>query len=214
MSSDRWFLAYCLNELGNVALARDEFATAREHFQASFVIRQEFDDREGMAVALNRLATAALRQGDAAEAGQLYERSLGLYRELDDRGGLASTLNGLGFVAMACGNQTAAWGYYHQALAITHELRFAPLTLWVVLGVGELLLRTQRAERGVELLALVIHHPAGEREAARRAQHCLDQLGSVLPPERYAASLKRGQAADLDAVSARLLTDLLVWQAR
>lgn len=212
-SHDRWFLAYCLNELGNVALARDEFVSARDHFQASFVIRQEFDDREGMAIALNRLATAALRQGDTAEAGALYERSLGLYRELDDRGGLASTLNGLGFVAMACGNQTAAWGYYQQALAITHELRFAPLSLWVLLGVGELLLRTQRAERGVELLALVIHHPAGEREAARRAQHCLDRLGGALPSERYAASLQRGQAADLDTVSARLLTDLLVWQS-
>lgn len=212
-SNDRWFLAYCLNELGNVALARDEFDTARDHFQASFVIRQEFDDREGMAIALNRLATVKLRQGDAAEAGQLYNRSLELYRELDDKGGLTSTLNGLGFVAMTHGDQTGACDYFRRALELAHELRFVPLMLWIVLGVGELLLRTQRPERGVELLSLVIHHPAGEREAGLRARQCLDRFRDALPPLRYAASYQRGQTSDLDAVSTQLLTDLLAWQS-
>ena len=211
--SDRWFLAYCLNELGNVALARDEFDTAREHFQTGFVIRQEFDDREGMAIALNRLGTVALRAGDAAAAGQLYERSLALYRELDDKGGLASTLNGLGFVALARGDQAEACAYYQRALSIAHELHFVPLMLWILLGVGELLLRTQRAERGVELLALVIQHPAGEREAGLRARQCLDRFIASLPAQHFDATYQRSQASDLDAIAAQLLTDLLVWQS-
>ncbi len=211
-TNDRWFLAYCQIELGNVALAQDEFEHGREHFQASYDIRREFEDREGMAIALNRLGTVALRQQHIAEAGAAYRQSLALYRELDDKGGLASTHNGLGFVAVADEDYAAAVQHFRRALQITQELHFAPLALWVLLGMGEMLLKTHQLERGVELLALVVHHPASEREAGRRAQRCLDRFRDQLPPNRFAASYQSGRQLELDSVTTRLLTDLLVLQ--
>jgi predicted ATPase/serine/threonine protein kinase/DNA-binding SARP family transcriptional activator/alpha-beta hydrolase superfamily lysophospholipase len=208
-SKDRWFLAYCLVELGNVALAQDQFAIAKEHYQASFVIRQEFADREGMALALNRLATATYRQQAFAEARSLYLHSLDLYRELNDKGGLASTLNGLAFVASGQADYETAAQHFRQALQITRDLQFAPLELWVLLGVGEMLLSTHQIERGVELLQLVEQHPAAEREARQRARGCLDRFRDQLPPGALAAIHPRGQQLDLDNVAGQLLTDLL-----
>jgi predicted ATPase len=212
-SKDRWFLAYCLIELGNVALAQDQFALAKEHYQASYAIRQEFADREGMALALNRLATAALRQESYAEAQSLYLQSLDLYRELNDRGGLASTINGLGFVASGQADYGTAAHYFHQALQIAQELQFAPLVVWILLGVGELLLKTREIERGVELLGLVEYHPAAEREARLRARHCLDHFRDQLPPAEFTAVHQRGQRLELDHVTENLLTDLREWQS-
>ena len=169
-SKDRWFLAYCLVELGNVALAQDQFALAKEHYQASYAIRQEFADREGMALALNRLGTVTFRQQAYAEARSLYLQSLDLYRELNDKGGLASTLNGLGFVASEQADYATAAQHFQQALRIVQDLHFTPLALWVLLGIGEMLLKTRQIERGVELLGLVEHHPAAEREARLRGR--------------------------------------------
>jgi predicted ATPase len=207
-AKDRWFLAYCLIELGNVALAQDQFAQAKEHYQASYVIRQEFADREGMALALNRLGTVTFRQQAYVEARSLYLQSFDLYRELDDKGGLASTLTGLGFVASGQADYGAAAQHFQQALHIVHELRFAPLAMWVLLGVGEMLLKTNQIERGVEMLGLVEYHPAAEREARLRARHCLDQFRDRLPPAEFTAIYQRGQQLDLDRVTGPLLTDL------
>jgi predicted ATPase/DNA-binding SARP family transcriptional activator/pimeloyl-ACP methyl ester carboxylesterase len=207
-SKNRWFLAYCLIELGNVALAQDQFAQAKEHYQASYVIRQEFADREGMALALNRLGTATLRQQSYTEARSLYQQSLDLYRELNDKGGLASTINGLGFVALGQADYDKAAQCFHQALQITHDLHFAPLALWVLLGVGEMLLETHQIERGVELLGLVEQHPAAEHEASLRALHCLDRFRDQLTPDEFTASYRRGRQLDLDQVIGTTLTSL------
>src|SRR5690606_30190465 len=51
-TNSQWFMAYCLNEIGNVALAQGDYAAAQQHFAQSYAIRQEFNDPEGMAVAL------------------------------------------------------------------------------------------------------------------------------------------------------------------
>ena len=61
-TQDRWFMAYCLNELGNVACALGDYAAAKGHYQSSYALREEFGDPEGKAVALNYLGEIALRQ--------------------------------------------------------------------------------------------------------------------------------------------------------
>ena len=58
-TGDRWFMAYCLNQLGNVAYALGDYTAAQGHYEASYALRQEMDDPEGMAVALNHLGQIA-----------------------------------------------------------------------------------------------------------------------------------------------------------
>jgi tetratricopeptide (TPR) repeat protein len=166
-----------------------------------------------MALALNRLGTATFRQQSYAEARTLYQQSLDLYQELNDKGGLASTINGLAFVASGQADYETAARYFHQALQIAQELRFAPLIVWILLGIGEMLLKTQHIERGVELLGLVEQHPAAESEARLRARHCLDRFRDQLLPDDFTAHYERGQQLDLDQVTGTLLTDLLIWQS-
>ena len=140
-------------------------------------------------------------------------QSLDLYRELNDKGGLASTLNGLGFVASGQADYGTAAQYFLQALHIVQDLHFTPLALWILLGIGEMLLKTRPLERGVELLALVEYHPAAEREARLRARRYLDHYRDRLPPAEFTAAHQRGLELDLEHVTRSLLTELLIWQS-
>ena len=66
-------------------------------------------------------------------------------------------------------------------------------------------------ERAVELLSLVVGHPASHLARLRKerirdsAQSLLGNLKAEVPHETYAAAFKRGQALVLDDVVAGLL---------
>jgi predicted ATPase/DNA-binding CsgD family transcriptional regulator len=193
----RWFMAYLLNELGHVARALGNYDEAQQHYQTSYAIRREFNDPEGMAVALNHLGQVALLRADYAEAGRLYRQSQAIYREIGDRGGLATALDGLGRAACAQGDYWEAGRQIHEALHIADDIQFLPLTLSVLASAGELFLHTGRPEPAAELLALVAHHPAGEREALERARRLLDQCEAGLDAARFASAVRRAEAGDL-----------------
>lgn len=196
-SQDRWFQAYCLNDLGILACLMENYAEAAGYAEESYAIRAAFADAEGMALAQALLARIALLQGQADEARQRYEDSLALYQDLGDRGGLANALHGLGMVACAQNACQDARSYLRQALQIATDVQFVTLELAILCSSGELLLKTGHRRRGGELLQLAAQHPAGDRETRRRAQQLLASAG-------LAASAHH---KDLAAIVADLLTD-------
>ena len=173
---DRWFMAYCLMELGNIEAALGHYRTASDHYTAGYNIREEFNDPEGMAVALNHLGQIALRQSHYAEARQLYQKSLAIAREINNRGSAATALAGLGETALAQEEFSTARQWFNQALKIAREGQFVSFILGLLAGIGELLARTGQPERGQDLLALVQHHPGSEYETRQRARQRLAHL--------------------------------------
>ncbi len=206
--NERWFMAYCLNEWGNVARAMGDYAEARQHYQASYTIRQEFADPEGMAVALNHLGKVATLEKNYAEAKRLYHQGLSGYREINDRGGLAASLSGLAVAYCAEGDHVAARRYFHEALQITTDMHFVPLTLSIIAELAELQFQTGRAEQALELLALVRHHPASDRETQDRAARALIRYQADVSPDLLAAATGRGETLELDRVARRILAEL------
>jgi len=182
-AGDRWFRAYCLNDLGNIACMLGHYDEARQHAQESYTLREAFGDAEGMALARALQGKIALLQEQAEEAQRHYEHSLALYQELGDQGGLATALNGLGMAACVQGACQDARSYLRQALQIAAEIRFVPLELTIVTGSAAVLLQTGHSERGRDLLECVLHHPASDRDTVQRAQQLLDGL-----PTRTAAA--------------------------
>jgi ATP/maltotriose-dependent transcriptional regulator MalT len=193
-------MAYCLNEWGNVDRALANYDEAKQHYQASYAIRKDFDDPEGMAVALIHLGSVAILEADYTEAQHLYQQGYNLYRDVNDKGGLAMALNGLGLAACGLRDFRAASQYFQQALQITTDMNFTTLTLSILIGVAELLWHNEQQERAIELLAFVGHHSASERETRDRARQFLDDYRQGLAPERFAAATQRGESENLDAV--------------
>ncbi len=179
---NRWFMAYCLNEWGSIARAMGNYGEAEQHYRASYQIRQGFRDPEGIAVVLNHFGELALLRQDYPQARELYEKSLGIYQNLNDQGGLATVHHGLGKVAAHAGEFDQAIQYLSQALTITTRIQFVPLTLSVLIDVGNLLLQSaNQTRRGIELLTLVLHHPASSHQQREQTEALLGNRQSGDP---------------------------------
>ena len=191
-----------------MARALGDYEEAKQHYQASYAIRENFDDPEGLAVAVNHLGRVALLQADFAEAKKLFEQSLATYRKLNDQGGLANSLNGLGLANCGLNNLGAAQRHFHEALQIATEINFVPLMLNILIGIAELWLITGYASAGVELLVMVARHPSSDRETKERADRSLDKYRANLPAPALAEAKQRGRQLTLEATANATLLEL------
>jgi ATP/maltotriose-dependent transcriptional regulator MalT len=201
-AQDRWFMAYCLNELGNAVLAQGEYEQARRHFQASYALREEFSDPEGMAVALTHLGAVTLLQHSFEEAYDFYRRGYAIYRDINDIGGLANVLDGLGRVRLAQGQVEEAAQHMQHALQIATSAPLIAQTLSLLVSIGELLVRTGATEHGVETLTSVRHHTAASNEARERVQRLLEAIGARPVPGEHS------QIVDQETLMSRLQAEL------
>ena len=202
---DRWHLAYCSNLAGHVATARGDYAEARRHYEASYALREEFDDPEGIAGALSHLGKIAARQGAWAEAEGLYRRSLAISRDIGDLAAQAQALNGLGVTACATDDYVAAGHHLAEGLRLVTEAHTMRYVSTFLTSVGDWLLQTGRPTEAVGPLALARDHPASDPETRARARHLLVDAAAALPTAVYAAAVGRGRDADPADLAARLL---------
>jgi tetratricopeptide (TPR) repeat protein len=177
-------MAYCLNLLGESALAVGDMTLAQQHIEASYRLRQEFNDPEGLAVAFNHLGKIALQQKYYERAQQLYQKSLDIYQNIFDKGGLARAYQGLGTVAGRQGDVQMAQQQLHQALRLAAEIQFVPLMVSILNAIGELLLKSNRPEYGLKILAFVRQHVASDRATQAEAQQLLDRYSSEIGKEK------------------------------
>lgn len=181
-TGDRWFMAYCLNELGNVAFALGNTGAARQHYAAGYKIRREFEDPEGMAVALNHLGDVTRHQSDYQEAERLYDESLAISTRINNRGSAATALLGLAATCVARRDPAAARPLFRQALQLIQEGQFVGLFLSLMVELARLLTQEDAPERAASLLALVVAHPGSEPAARKQAQTQLAGAGKASQP--------------------------------
>jgi predicted ATPase/DNA-binding CsgD family transcriptional regulator/Tfp pilus assembly protein PilF len=170
-AGDRWLSGYCLNELGNTAVALGRYDEAHRYYSAAYTLKEEFGDPEGMALCLAYLGNAAQLQSDANAAEALHRRSLEIYRTIDDQGGLVTALNGLAQAVAARGDAPSAARYWQQALLSATKARLIAATLSLLLPIGQFLLRQGREDLGRKVLVCVLLHastPYTSREHARQ----------------------------------------------
>jgi ATP/maltotriose-dependent transcriptional regulator MalT len=170
---DRWFMAYCLIELGNVALALGDSAQAKGYYQRSYEIRKEFDDPEGRALALTHLGDIALDAGSFKEARSLHQESLRLYEEIFDKGGVAVSCSGIARASAALEDEAPARDNFRRALEIAVEIQHVPLVLGVINGVAEMLIRSSQVGEGSQLAQMVMVHPAADSQTKTWAESLL-----------------------------------------
>lgn len=208
-SGERWFLAYMLNEMGNVEFALGNYGAAREHYDAAMAIRGEFNDPEGIALAAIQLGAVALRENRYDEAEKRFRQGLERYEEIHDRGGLARALDGLGQTATATGRRRAACGYYREALDIAVDIHYVPVILSLLVSIGELFLEIGLLEAGVRLLARAASHPRGEQETRQRAEEALARQLNTVTAGKSEEAVEEGSAADLSRLAKSAQAELV-----
>jgi DNA-binding CsgD family transcriptional regulator len=209
MSGDRWFMAYILNNMGQIAVALGDNRMGKTHFQSSYEIRQAFDDPEGMALALINLGNLALKEQAFAEAEECYQRSRTIYQDINDKGGLAAANWGSGIVSYEQGDFLLSQGYFRQALQLAVEIDYRPVLFGSLVNIAELLWTMGQRKRPLTLLAFTAHHPATDHETQSKAKTRLtNDYKKMVSPQLFAAATAKGEASDLDMLTADLLYQL------
>jgi predicted ATPase/DNA-binding CsgD family transcriptional regulator len=206
---DRWGLAYCHNMQGHIATARREYVLAREHYSASFAIREEFEDPEGMCTGLTHLAKIAALQGEQHEAERLYLNSLAIARDIGDQITTANALNGLGTMACSSGDFAAAGRYFAEGLHLMADAQMVRLQLTFLTSAGEWFLATGQPADAATPLALALEHPGSDHDTRIRAERLLADVKEALSRQAGDATTERVHSTDPAVLAAKLIPLLL-----
>ena len=179
---DEWEVAWTLSHLGYCLskLEGGERTEARQILQESLEIYQNIGGKQGISIGLSNLGYVIYRLGDQAEAKQLLQESLTLRREIGYPRGIAVTLNNLGHVAGASGEFEVCKAYYFESLKIAQGIGAIPLALGALGGLAVPLVNEGRKTLACDLLALVLHHPASNKETRNRAMRFLNDAWETL----------------------------------
>ena len=98
-------------DLGDVLRAMGNYGTARQAYEASLAIMEEFDDKRSVGVINGQLGTLAMLEGNLTEAETLYQSALTTFRTLDEPGMEATSWHQLGMVYQ----EAKAWAQAEKA---------------------------------------------------------------------------------------------------
>jgi ATP/maltotriose-dependent transcriptional regulator MalT len=205
---DSWFLSFCHEELANSAMALGEYTVAHEHYTACHTLCHAANHPEGVARALSGLADVALERQAYAEAQQLYQQGLLGHQRVFSEGGIAYSLVGLAKVAIALNDYPTAGHYLQQALKVIQKMRSVRSEMQLLMHISRFFLLTGRRERGLELLALVLRHPASSQSNRDEAQALLAEWRSTIQPDRFAKIMQQVHSDDLSLVLEALAAEL------
>lgn len=205
-AGDRVQMADALNTLGYIAYALGENAEAKRLYQEYLTICRENGDRWGVAFSLNNLGYLANLSGEHAEAKQLCQEALTILEKIGHHYAVAATLDSLGNISHELGEYRESKRYFQEALKTTNDIQAVPLGLEVLIGIATLLMKERELQRAAELLALISHHPASDKQTQDRAEQLLSELESQIPPQMIAEAREKGKTSEFGEIVETTLT--------
>ena len=201
-------MAFSLARLARDACGRGAYAQGKRVYWESLAVFREIGYSAGAAMVLGDLGEVSTVLGEYVEATRLAHESLLMDEELGYPVQKAWAHRVLGNAACGLGDYQTARAHLRQALEQAMSVRATAPTLLTLAGIAALLARQGERERPVELLALVLRHPARLQWTADRAARILEELRSQLAPEQFAPAQERGEARDIDSTVNELLSEL------
>lgn len=200
---DQLTMANVLNALGGAALAQRQFEAARAQYTEAQYVFRALGYRSGVLMTLGNLGLVASGRGDHAEALRLYAEALTLADEIGDRRLRAALLDNLGDVAYDQGDDPQALHYFSESLRLMLEVGALPSALLALAGLAKLRARAGQAAQALQLLGLILHHPACDDETRQRSEPALAHIRTTLPPAEADRWFNIGQSLTLEVVAAQ-----------
>lgn len=201
-SGERRKAATALLNLGSAAGEQGDYEAAIRCFEETLAICREIGERRGVALSLDNLGVISEFQQQYEKATNYYEQSLEIAYAIGNRRGSATTLVNLGNVARAQDQKERAATLYHDALQQAYEIEAYPTIMEILTGLAGIEANTDQA---LDLLGLVLNHPATFEATRKLVNPILETLQETLPQDVIDAGLARGGTLDLDQVIGDIL---------
>ncbi|MGC9025849.1 MAG: tetratricopeptide repeat protein, partial [Chloroflexia bacterium] len=199
-------IAAALNNLGLEASALGDYEEARRLFQESLSLFQEIGDHRRTAFALANLGYISGNQGQHAEAERLGLEALAIFREIGEQWAVCTVLSNLGASACAQGKYPAARRYLLESLRVARELQAVPRVLDILADLADVLYGEGSPSEALEVLAVVLRHPAVEEGTREHAGRLLEKLREELSPGVVAVALEQAEAGDWEEVLRKFIS--------
>jgi len=207
--NDRPAVARALRLLGNVLIARGDYAGALRAIDEAGALSRAIGDRRGEIRSLNEAGRIHDRSGASDRAIRLYEQGLSLARSVGFREMQVGFLNNLGIAFKKLGDYDAAHRAYEQCLALSREVNDVR-GIWILLtNLGTLSRRLGDHDKALAYTAeaLSLARESGNRQTEARAlgalaiiHHEQGRLRTALEQHRESLAMRR-EIGDLSGQS-------------
>ena len=202
---DPRFIAYGLNFLGQSALALGRFDEARRALEESVELNTSVGARWNLGHAFQGLGAVAQAQGDHQGAVDLFLKAIDTFTELGGLFYIGQGLAQMGRSLFALGDDVEAERIWLQSLRIAAEIRGMPVVLEALIGLASLRAKRGGTQSALELLLIVLNHPACDQETKNRAGLLHAELAAQLTSTQIDAIRARAREKTLEAVVEGLL---------
>jgi tetratricopeptide (TPR) repeat protein len=207
---DPRLIAFGLDFLSRSALKLGRYDEARAALEENVALNSSIGFGWGLGTAYRGLGIVAQAQGEHLQAVDMFRKSLDTLTELGARQDAARVLTEMSHSFLVLGNDAEAAHILHEAVRITTETQGTFVTLAALAGIAALLAKRGKTERALELLLIVLEHPASVQDTRNRAEQLRNELEAQLTKQQVEAAEARAQAKTFeDAVDEVLkLTEL------
>jgi predicted ATPase/DNA-binding XRE family transcriptional regulator len=205
---DPRFTAIGLNNLSWSASRLGRYDEARAALEESVALGISVGDRWGLGFAYRGLGIVAQAQGEHLQAVDMFRKSLDTLTELGARQDVARVLAEMSRSVFALGNDTEAGRVWRESLRIAVETRGTFVALEALVGLASLQAKRGDVEHAIELLLIILNHPASMQDTKNRAEILRVELESRLTPQQIQAVQAQAQKQSLDQVVNELLGQL------
>jgi hypothetical protein len=138
----------------------------------------------------------------------MFRKSLDTFTELGGSWFVACVLAEMGRSVFALGNEAEAKRVWQESLRIATEIHGPSVALEALAGIASLQSKQGDKEHALELLLVVLNHPASLQETKDRARDLRDELESRLPQSEIEAAQQRAGLKSLDELIHQFLAGI------
>jgi predicted ATPase/transcriptional regulator with XRE-family HTH domain len=201
---DPMLIAHVLAYMSRTLIALGRTTEADSILQESLALAQEIGYRPGIGHALDGLGRLA-QTTNRDKASTLFAASYNVYKETGDLRNMARVLSHQGYNSLARGDDADAQSSFLTALRLTREGGFTSFALDALAGLASLQVKQGDMEHALELLWIVLSHPAGWQDTKAHADHLRAELEAQLTPAQVEVIQIRAQEKTLEGTVADLL---------
>jgi tetratricopeptide (TPR) repeat protein len=176
---DPMLIAHALSFVSLTIQTGGEVADAEKFLRESLALTQKIGYRWGVGNALDGLGILA-QKSNPHEARKLFAAVSEIYREIGDLRSLARALCHQGYNSLALNDIPEAQKSFMEALMLARKCNYTPYALDALAGIASVYAKRGDAEGALELLLIVLDHPASIQMTKERSSHLLAALETQL----------------------------------
>jgi len=199
-TGDPRFIAFGLNCMSLGAIAVGKYEEARTASEESIAINRLVGDRWGLGISYRGLGLVDQAQDKHPEAIVSLRRSLQIFTELGSHWDVARALSEIAQSTFALGNDSEARHLWRQSLHLAMDTQGLLAAMDAIVGIAGMETKEGNTQQALELVTVVLNHPAATQEVRNRAQGLQEILAAQLTPAQFESIQSRVESRSFQSI--------------